>query len=187
MPIIQTLQKVAHTSRQARLIDMPGWIQTMLTHLMEQQSTTNQPLKTVIRYSQRFLIKDKERSQESKHFFTFKNYSTTTYYLSQPLYWLITRKLQCQWWKWQICETLTYCHSPTRRNIWSRTKKCHEEVRNIVLLQIIYHSLCTDSLHVNYSISVESDKYVRLSSTATPQQEQEEIEENKYHNYRLEK
>ena len=51
----------------------------------------------------------------------------------------------------------------------------------------MYHSLFTDSVHVNYSVSVESDKYVRLSSTATPQQEQEEIEENKYHNYRLER
>ena len=60
MPIIQTLQKVAHTRRQARPKDIPGRIQTTLTHLMEQQSTTKQPLKTVIRYSQRFLAKDKE-------------------------------------------------------------------------------------------------------------------------------
>ena len=46
MVIMQILLKAARTSRLARQIAVPGQIQTMLTHLREQQSTTNQPLRT---------------------------------------------------------------------------------------------------------------------------------------------
>ena len=46
MVIMQILLKAARTSRLARQIAIPGQIQTMLTHLREQQSTTNQPLRT---------------------------------------------------------------------------------------------------------------------------------------------
>ena len=66
MVIMQILQRAAHTSILARPIAIPGQIQTMLTHLMEQQSTTSQQLRIMTHYSQRLLDKDKEVSQESK-------------------------------------------------------------------------------------------------------------------------
>ena len=80
MVIMQTLQKVVQTSRLARPADSPGQILAMLTYLIGQPSALNLLMKTVARYSPRFLVKDEEMSQGSK------KYSPTTNYLSQPLY-----------------------------------------------------------------------------------------------------
>ena len=80
MVIMQTLQKVVQTSRLARPADSPGGILTMLTCLIRQPCAINLLMKTVTHYSLRFLVKAEKMSQGSK------KYSTTTNYLSQPLY-----------------------------------------------------------------------------------------------------
>ena len=67
MVIMQILLKAAHTSRLARQIAIPGQIQTMLTHLREQQSTTNRTLRSVTHSNQRILGIDKQMLQEGKN------------------------------------------------------------------------------------------------------------------------